>query len=336
MPPLAKPTMFKRQHVIAIVLISLVFLITWQTHSIEAVRSHIAKIGNEEASKDEGPPLVAPPTYLEIQPSTKFKLPPILPKKSAIATFLDGSIDDDDDLENDKYFVAVRILIWQLVHVKETKTKHDVVVIVTPNVSKSRRDRLAKDGAIVHPVEELSFEWIQSVEPRWAKIMAKLRIWQMTNYERILLVDGDTMLRSSLDPIFDDPAAKPLRTKDAKAMNLTLTGTLPETYLLAAGSEVWDSSHDFPPTQGHGLKKYGYFNAGFFMMAPSLAMFDYYISLLNVPGSFDTRYMEQNLLNQVHAWTGKFGHFHVVVITNVYDRTNALERVLVRVEYPVP
>merc|ERR1712194_741084 len=80
--------------------------------------------------------------------------------------------------------------------------------------------------------------------------------------------------------------------------------TLPETYLLGSLSEVWDSTHEFPPTDGTGLKKYGYMNAGFFMLAPSLAAFEHYRSFLEIPNSFDPKYPEQNLLNMVHKWYG--------------------------------
>jgi alpha-N-acetylglucosamine transferase len=77
--------------------------------------------------------------------------------------------------------------------------------------------------------------------------------------------------------------------------------------VLAAGSEVWDSTHTFPPTfddRKGGLKGFGYFNAGFFLLKPSLAAFDYYTSLLDIKDSFDPKYMEQNLLNFAHRWDG--------------------------------
>lgn len=112
-------------------------------------------------------------------------------EKVAYATFLSGTEYSGDDLEEDKYFVAVRILVWQLKHVPETRTnRHDVIVIVTPSVSQSRRDRLRKDGAIVHPVELLHVEnqsWIKNEIHRFEEVMAKLRVWEMTQYNRILM-----------------------------------------------------------------------------------------------------------------------------------------------------
>ena len=54
-------------------------------------------------------------------------------EKLAYAIFLSGTLDQDEDLEEDKYFVAVRIAIWQLVHKKDTRACGiDVVVMVGP------------------------------------------------------------------------------------------------------------------------------------------------------------------------------------------------------------
>lgn len=222
-------------------------------------------------------------------------------EKLAYLTFLSGTTDAGDGLEEDNYFIAVRILVWQLVHNPETRTDHDVVVMVTPTVSQSRRDRLKKDGAIVYPVEFLRTPndgWLQPEKHQWDDVMTKMRVWELTQYNRILMLDGDSMLVKSLDPVFDDPAAQLLATKPSN------DSTLPKTYLLASNSEVWDSNHDFPPTHGTGLKGPGYMNAGFFMLAPSIAAFEHYKSLIDTPHSFDSKYPEQNLINFVHRWDG--------------------------------
>lgn len=230
-------------------------------------------------------------------------------ERFAYVTFLSGTLDQEDDLENDNYFVATRILVWQLLHKPQTRTNGiDVIVMVTPSVSESRRSRLAKDGAIIHLVDFLHVdndEWIHAAEHRWDDVMTKLRAWEMTEYSRILMLDGDTMLRLPLDGVFGDPGAKIRPTKQLDNITqLEGEATLPSTYLLGSLSEVWDSSHEFPPTDGTGLKKYGKMNAGFMLLAPSQATFDYYRSLLGIPNSFDPKYPEQNLLNHAHRWDG--------------------------------
>jgi alpha-N-acetylglucosamine transferase len=229
-------------------------------------------------------------------------------EKLAYVTFLSGTLDHDDDLENDNYFVAIRILVWQLLHQLETRTEDiDVVVMVTPSVSHSRRHRLKLDGAIVYPVEFLRSKsrWAKAEDPRWEDVMTKLRVWEMTQYSRILVMDGDSMLVRPLDGVFDDPAAQIQPTKQLDNYTaLEGEAPLPSTYLLASLSEVWDSTHEFPPTHGTGLKQKGFLNAGFFLLAPSIEAFNHYSSFLEIPKSFDPKYPEQNLMNQIHNWDG--------------------------------
>ncbi|KAF1828943.1 nucleotide-diphospho-sugar transferase [Decorospora gaudefroyi] len=252
----------------------------------------------DHAPPEEKPPTPTPPSYLEVERFNTTERE----EKLAYVTFLSGTVNSRDDLEKDKYFVAVRILIWQLKHNLHTRTKHDVVVMVTPSVSRSRRDRLKRDGAIVYPVEFLHTEnddWIHAELRRWDDVITKLRVWEMIQYDRILMLDGDSMLLKRLDGVFDDPGAQLLATKPHPPNE-----TLPETYLLASNSEVWDSTHKFPPADGTGLKKIGRMNAGFFILAPSLAAFEHYKSFLSTPGAFDPKYPEQNLMNHVHRWDG--------------------------------
>lgn len=252
-----------------------------------------------KASAEEKKVAPKPPPYIVAENNnTKTE-------KLAYVTFLSGTVEAGDDLEKDNYFQAVRILVWQLKHQPKTRTKHDIVIMVTPTVSKNRRERLEKDGAIIYPVEMLHTEndsWIKAALHRWDDVMTKVRVWEMTQYDRILMLDGDTMLRHSLDGVFDDPGAQILQTKD-RHNNISST-PLPKNYLLASLSEVWDSTHSFPPGDGTGLKKIGMMNAGFFMLAPSLDAFEYYKTLMNTPNIFDPKYPEQNLMNYAHRWDG--------------------------------
>ena len=295
---------WNRLAIATVMVVSTCIFLVVETHAFEKI-SVPSFIGHKAAK--EPPPIPTPPSYLEANiPSTTDR-----PERLAYVTFLTGSNTggeaeltpsaDADNLEDDKYFQAVRILLWQFIHKPETRTKHDTIVMVTPSVSQARRDQLKKDGAIVHAVEFLhtvNDSWVQPEENRWQDLMTKLRVWEMTQYDRIVMLDGDSMLLRNLDAVFDDPGAQLLATKPSNQ-----TG-LPSTYLLAANSEVWDSRHSFPPTHSSGLKGPGYMNAGFFILAPSLPAFDYYKSLLNTPGSFDPQYFEQNLINYAHRWDG--------------------------------
>jgi alpha-N-acetylglucosamine transferase len=231
------------------------------------------------------------------------------PERLAYALLMASSIDQSEDLENDHYFVAARIVIWQLLHNPSTKTTNgaDVFVMVTPDVSASRIERLKKDGVKIRPVEVVhtpNDHWVVPEQPRLVAMMAKLRLWEMTEYSRILFLDSDFVLRSSLDGVFDDPGTQRMRTLDKATSNFTqLEGEapLPETYLLASLPETSDSNHDFPPTN---IATPQYMNGGFFMLAPDLVMFEHMKSLMDIEYSFNQKYMEQSLINYVHRKEG--------------------------------
>ncbi|KAH7550773.1 glycosyltransferase family 8 protein [Bipolaris maydis] len=225
------------------------------------------------------PPIPTPPPYElateEISEDAK---------KYAYLIFTTQGLNASDDLEKDNYFIAARILVWQLVHNLSTRTKHDVIVMVTPNFD------------LLHTPND---GWLKPTVHRWDDVTTKMRAWELVQYDRILMLDADSMLLKLLDPVLlDDPAVHLLATKPSNT-------TLPSTYLVAFNSEAWDSTHSFPPTYGTGLKKPGQMNAGFFILAPSLTAFEYYKSLiLDIPYSFDPRYPEQNLINYAHGWDG--------------------------------
>jgi alpha-N-acetylglucosamine transferase len=301
MKPASSWNIFTSQRWIRIVLATTVVLSTCiflavETRAFDKLpRPAILSHKNAEP-KNQPKPNSKAPSYLDANVGSTEKT-----EKLAYVTFLSGTVDAGDDLEEDKYFQAVRILLWQLLHKEETRTKHDVIVMVTPSVSQARRDRLEKDGAKLHAVEFLhtpNDSWIHAEKKRWDDVMTKMRVWEMTQYDRILMLDGDSMLVKSLDGVFDDPAAQVLQTKPSNDT------TLPSTYLVASNSEVWDSTHTFPPTHGTGLKRPGVMNAGFFILAPSLPAFELYKTLIDTPHSFDPKYPEQNLINYVHRWDG--------------------------------
>lgn len=59
--------------------------------------------------------------------------------------------------------------------------------------------------------------------------------------------------------------------------------------------------HPYLPDKGSEPSSiYNHFCGGFRVIHPFEAVFEYYISVLNIEGRFDTSMMEQNLLNYAH------------------------------------
>lgn len=82
--------------------------------------------------------------------------------KFAYTTFLaNWPRDDEDNPNDDKYFLATRILAYQLLHAPETKSVHGYpfIVLVNEHVSAAKRERLAKDGAIVWEPKPVDGKW---------------------------------------------------------------------------------------------------------------------------------------------------------------------------------
>ncbi|KAF1961210.1 nucleotide-diphospho-sugar transferase, partial [Byssothecium circinans] len=235
-------------------------------------------------------------------------------EKLAFAMFFSSTEYQSEVLSADNYFISARILVWQLLHSPKTRSRRpiDVVVLVTPSVSESRRKVLEADGAIIHPVDFLHKAWGDFRETRWLDILAKLRAWEMTQYSRVLMLDTDTILREPIESIFEEEAAqfqKTLPYGDVERQPPESAPALPDEYVLAGVGETFSSEHTFPPwwdgdgTNG-GLYKRGYFNGGFLIFSPNKKLFDHFQFKVNLPNSFDPSLAEQNLLNSVHNWHG--------------------------------
>lgn len=221
----------------------------------------------------------------------------------AYMTFLSGTVANksETDINNDPYFVATRLLGYQLLHQPETKTRAKIpfIILVTEDVPEAKRDRLAKDGATIVEVEYVETPtWVIGEMPQWKDLMTKLRAWQLHKFSRALFLDGDMVLNGCLDGIFDDAHAQfiePMQKTPAKGYE-----DVPSRYLLATMAEA-NPVHAYPPEAANGdYKDADYFNAGFFLFGPSQDMFDYYTELLEHDNIFDPKYVEQNLLNYAH------------------------------------
>lgn len=143
---------------------------------------------------------------------------------------------------------------------------------------------------------------------RWRDVLAKLRLFEMTQYHKILFIDADTLVTGTLDGVFYDEAtltqatlANPDETKKDEEV-------LPRTYMFAShgdlgidpsGGPFWGYEHPWPP-----VTDLNYLNCGFFVFAPSKVLFEYYVSLLGLEGRFDPGFPEQNLLNYAHRREG--------------------------------
>ncbi|KAF2766897.1 nucleotide-diphospho-sugar transferase, partial [Teratosphaeria nubilosa] len=217
---------------------------------------------------------------------------------------------DGEDVNEDHYYINVRILAYQFRHAIGTKSKVPFVVLVTPDVDHRKRQQLERDGALVHEVETVTPGLLVPSLERWEDVLTKFRLWELTQFERIAFIDADMFLFRNIDHIFNDPAAKVQQT--CKAAKRT-DDALPATYVFAGYAEQ-TLNHSYPPVKPgpeHDVPFPWYFNTGLFITRPDPILYAYYLSLTQAPEGkpqetsslpFDSSLPDQNLLNYAHRW----------------------------------
>jgi len=97
--------------------------------------------------------------------------------------------------------------------IRSFDSMRDMVVLVTAAVPSEWRSSLEVAGWTVQEVPELKeFWWGKSDEcshfaadqgERWGHMATKLRLWQLTQYNRVLYLDADTILTGPVSEVFD-------------------------------------------------------------------------------------------------------------------------------------
>lgn len=228
--------------------------------------------------------------------------PVVVPtEKFAFVTFLNRPytpLPSDDD---DKYFIMARMMAFQILHNPQTKTQkgYPFIVLTSEGVEDSKIERLRMDGATVIPVKRITSPWLHTKNSQWWDQLTKLRLFEMTDYERIAYFDTDTIIVTNVDDIFNDPAAVVAQNLNKPDKAPADEGPQPSTYVFAGTAGAGGFKKKFPPPKGRNN-----LNAGCFVLMPSTEVFNYYMKVLSIEGRFPTKYMEQNLLSYVHRRDG--------------------------------
>ena len=161
-------------------------------------------------------------------------------------------------------------------HNPETRTNTSIpfVVLTTKHISERKRARLRKDGAVVIEVDDVALpDWFSIGNPFWLDVMTKLRVFQQTQYEKILLLDADVLPVRRLDGVFQDPATEivePLYDRKREGDQIPL----PAAYMFAGMTMGGGREHDSETEEKcyASMARYNELeqvNAGFLLAAPS-------------------------------------------------------------------
>ncbi|KAF2794844.1 glycosyltransferase family 8 protein [Melanomma pulvis-pyrius CBS 109.77] len=221
----------------------------------------------------------------------------------AIATFLTGQ---GDDLA---YLNSTRILTYQLIHAPNTRlntSKVTWLVACSSSLPVRQKQQLVKDGATVVEVDDVKTNWwIKTDVRRWKEQFTKLRLFEMTEYKRILFMDADTLILGPLDGVFQEPEIADLQRTFAHGWPNDEVkpdeAELPAEWLFAARSDNGyggQRNHPIPPLNS------AEFSAGFWIVAPNRQVFTHLLSVMGHYHRFNPFTMEQSLLNYVYRRNG--------------------------------
>ncbi|HSO39064.1 MAG TPA: glycosyltransferase family 8 protein [Labilithrix sp.] len=145
----------------------------------------------------------------------------------------------------DGYLPGVEVLGKSLEASGTQKTK---VVLVTADISAAARERLARQGWQLRDIEPIANPAADRLLfPRFASVFAKLRAWELVEFERVVLLDADTLVLQNVDDLF-------------------------ERRTFAAGPDFFLPDH---------------FNSGVMVLEPSADTFGRMIEALAVAGTYD-------------------------------------------------
>lgn len=113
-------------------------------------------------------------------------------------------------LSDDSYIFGVILLQESL---KKVNTQYPLEVLVTPNVSKpvlNILEQLNLTYYITDAIEKPEFvNYNKRIQPRftktWALCLTKLKIFGMTQFDKIIFLDSDIMVLKNLDNLFECP-----------------------------------------------------------------------------------------------------------------------------------
>lgn len=280
-------------------------------HAIESTSSLSPTLVNEQdtvkiATDNDSPSATAATSAVDVDRFSA-PAPPNEPRR-AFVTFLeaDTGTNHGDEAQGmnpdneDKYFVATRVLGYQLMHQSETRSNTSIpyVVVVSNEVSQSKRERLAKDGAEVVVVDSISDpDWLSTIK-QYQGVMTKLRVFQQTEYEKMLYIDADMLITRRMDAIFEDEGTK-IRRPEMDRDTRKEGAPLPSSYMLAGQAQQRNRVHNYPPDSDQD-----WMCSGFMVFKPAQDIFDYYVSIMQRENSFDPQFPDQNLLNYAHRWDG--------------------------------
>ncbi|CAI5479946.1 unnamed protein product [Closterium sp. Yama58-4] len=105
-------------------------------------------------------------------------------------------------LHTSEFYVCGAIVLGH--SIRRSGSRHDMVALVSREISNHSRDALRDAGWIVKEIERIRNPFAQeSTYNEWN--YSKLRLWQLTEYSSVIFVDADLLVLRNLDHLFAFP-----------------------------------------------------------------------------------------------------------------------------------
>ena len=194
-------------------------------------------------------------------------------------------------LTKPSYVVGVRALRASL---EKSDTAYPLVVMVTDGVDDHSRRLLTEDGCRLIDVEPLrpsSSTEDRYANARFAEVWTKLQAWRLTEFERVVFLDADMLVRQNIDELFSlDLAAGTIAATHACRCNPNQIASYPASWT--------------PDNCGYTAstsQRENYLNGGLLVLTPDEAVFgDFLEWLAAVEDLSRYPFAEQDFLNEYY------------------------------------
>jgi lipopolysaccharide biosynthesis glycosyltransferase len=133
--------------------------------------------------------------------------------------------------------------------IRKSGSREAMVLMVTPDVSSTTRETLAAEGWTIRDVEPVENPNPAKAQlfPRFAATFTKLRAWDLVEYDKVVLLDADTLVLQNVDDLFDRPgfaAAPDFLIPDRFNSGVMVLEPSRETFARMAEALASSSSYD--------------------------------------------------------------------------------------------
>ncbi|KAI9591602.1 LPS:glycosyltransferase [Syncephalis fuscata] len=208
-------------------------------------------------------------------------------------------------LTRDNYLDGARVLCRSL---QNTATPYPLIVMYTDTLSESSIERLRLDGALLKRIDLITKDDLPlptENEYLWAyyrDIWTKLRVWQLTDYDRVCFLDSDMVVVRNMDEVFDvaigGSTGFDIAAAHACTCNPLNIAGYPSTWVPENCAYTHQCAHcvgKSPPSPGPHTN---YFNSGFMVLTPSEEEFQAILRAARETDDLSSfRFVDQDLLN---------------------------------------